>query len=114
MPQECGGVWSSSVYTTGVVPAAADSMVYLGCYHDKPVRALPNQLPTSSEMTVQMCVNSCADADYAFAGLQVSTECYCGDVYDQYGAADATSCDINCVDSKVRRLLDCCIRNCME
>jgi hypothetical protein len=68
---------------------------YLGCYADtnNPFD-LDGLLYQSESLTVEECLQTCEDAGFAYAGLQYSHSCLCGDSYGRYGEAD--TCDMPC------------------
>jgi len=67
---------------------------YMGCYKDKKEkskRALPRW--KGSGMSVEQCIETCAESGYEFAGLQWKGSCRCGnDGYDKYGVAINCDC----------------------
>ena len=70
------GVDTSKIYTD--VTKTLD-WAYLGCGTDNYyARALPTQLADSKTMTVETCVKMCSGAGYSIAGLEYSSQCFCG------------------------------------
>ncbi|KAI0018314.1 putative glyoxal oxidase [Xylariomycetidae sp. FL0641] len=64
-----------------VVPSAAelDGMWnYMGCYTEVPGRALNQASFVQNNMTIESCLAFCDGQQYAYAGLEYSSECYCG------------------------------------
>ena len=87
-------------------PAAnLEEPAYLGCYKDQGSpwsawgRDLDRQMFNSQTMTIATCVRDCAALGYRFAGLQSSSQCFCGDDYGKFGEAD--NCDKRCVGNDV-------------
>lgn len=87
----CGGGLVVGVYsytgatTTPSTPsnvASYNSWAYGGCYEDSAAnRVLPTQMNVAgggSAMTIELCLDACAAAGFAYAGLEWSQECYCG------------------------------------
>ena len=70
-----------------------------GCYTDNvQSRALYGKAYTdTSGMTEESCIAFCSSNNYAFAGVEYSSECYCGNVIAVAGkAATATDCNMAC------------------
>ena len=69
-----------------------------GCYTDAVnSRALYGKAYADPAMTQESCVNFCNTNNYAYAGVEYSTECYCGNVISISGkAADAGDCNMAC------------------
>lgn len=83
----CGGPGALSVYNnTALVPPKAPATLpgvgtylSLGCYTEGVAeRALAGAATAGAGMTVAVCVGFCKDAGFRYAGLEYSTECYCG------------------------------------
>ncbi|KAJ7851193.1 glycosyl hydrolase family 71-domain-containing protein [Mycena leptocephala] len=74
----CGAGNRISLYkASAVVVNPALSWSYLGCYVDSATRTLNNGINyVSSSLTIQGCQAVCADAGYAYAGLEYSQECW--------------------------------------
>lgn len=61
------------------VSAPAPGWSYQGCYTDSTsARKLDSASYQSSSMTVESCVSFCSNQGYTTAGVEYSTECYCG------------------------------------
>ncbi|CAJ1970372.1 unnamed protein product [Cylindrotheca closterium] len=68
---------------------------YKGCFRDNRARrAMDYFHQRSGSMTVGDCVYACRELGHAFAGLEFSSECYCGNTYDSIGMAN--NCDMTC------------------
>ncbi|KAH8879637.1 WSC-domain-containing protein [Thozetella sp. PMI_491] len=66
---------SSSVSATPTLPPWS----YMGCASDSTsARSLNGTSTTNSAMTVEMCQTFCASNNYPLAGVEYSTQCYCG------------------------------------
>ena len=95
---------SSTASKTSTAPAtstaAANGLpsgwVYKGCYIDNAKgRVLPMQLPANSSLTVESCVGSCYAQGYSVAGMEYSTECYCGNAIYSGGTLASSDSDCN-------------------
>lgn len=68
---------------------------YGGCWVDnKYGRILQNMNADSTTMTIETCVGACKAGGYSIAGLEYSTQCFCGNNIIQNGALAAA--DSNC------------------
>ncbi len=87
----CGGSFNNSVYATAPVflPSPLDS---IGCFADGTPRDLPDSVYTNNFSTPATCVAACTYYGYLYAGVQYSTECFCGDSYGAYGTS------LGCID----------------
>ena len=86
--QTCGGVLRNSVYRTVHFPYK-----YVGCFRDNATDRDLNVLK-SAKCDPLKCQSVCSS--FKYFGLQFSGECYCGNSYGKYGAADESSCDMSC------------------
>lgn len=96
--QICGGPGALSVYnntllsaprTPAVVPSV-DTYFSQGCYTEGlNERALAGGATAANNMTVAGCIGYCKAAGFRYAGLEYSTECYCG------SALAATAAKVN-------------------
>ena len=77
---------------------------YLGCYIDKNNRALPNHFTSSPCMTLEKCFAHCRSfGDQKYAGVQYSSECFCGDAmakYNRYGKGNEAECNHQCTGNE--------------
>jgi hypothetical protein len=77
----CGGMSTINIYgapagTTDPTPESPYELT--GCFAEPAgARGLP-QLYASTKMTVALCHQTCSLAGYTYAGLEYSTECWCG------------------------------------
>ena len=95
---------ASSASKTSAVPTTSASATasglpsgwsYKGCYIDNAHgRVLPFQLPDNSSLTVESCVQSCYGQGYSVAGMEYSTQCFCGNAI--YGGGTLASSDTDC------------------
>ncbi len=73
---------------------------YIGCYKDSgnpsglEGRDLNGFMYSDPNMTVEKCINLCRQKGFAYAGVQYSTQCFCGNSYGKYGRA--TNCNMKC------------------
>lgn len=83
----CGGPSALSVYNNTAltsprqpaIVASVDSYFSRGCYKEGTgERALAATATSAPNMTVATCVNFCKADGFIYAGLEYSTECYCG------------------------------------
>lgn len=83
----CGGPGALSIYNnTALLPLKSpatvpnvDNYYSQGCYTEgNGERALAGAATAVSNMTVAVCVNFCKGLGFIYAGIEYSTECYCG------------------------------------
>ena len=96
---------ASSASKTSAVPTTSASSTasglpagwaYKGCYIDNAHgRVLPFQLPDNSSLTVESCVQSCYGQGYSVAGMEYSTQCFCGNAIYAGGALASSDTDCN-------------------
>ena len=95
---------ASSASKTSAVPTTSASTAsglpsgwaYKGCYIDNAHgRVLPMQLPDNSSLTVEFCVQSCYGQGYSVAGMEYSTQCFCGNAIYSGGALASSDTDCN-------------------
>ena len=84
-------VIASSLHT----PPPTGVAGYVGCFKDpnNPFD-LDGYLERSAENTPQRCIDICRSKGFAYAGVQYSESCLCGNRYGQFGAAD--NCTMTC------------------
>ncbi|PWW75224.1 WSC-domain-containing protein [Tuber magnatum] len=106
----CGGPGALSVYNNtalvapkqpAVVPAVGN-YISQGCYTEGVnERALAGSGTANSNMTVQSCVSFCQSGGYKYAGIEYSTECFCGSVIATTAkTAPASECNMLCGGDK--------------
>ncbi|KAJ9092947.1 hypothetical protein QFC19_008545 [Naganishia cerealis] len=72
---------------------------YRGCYVDNVNgRILVNQRPDMTALTVQSCIAACTGAGFTVAGMEYSTQCFCGNSIVAGGALASadTQCNMPC------------------
>ena len=87
---------ASSTATATAVPSGWS---YRGCYVDNlNGRILLTQIPDDPDLTVSSCIDACQDRGLSVAGLEYSTQCYCGKYIIQGGkpASDEADCAMPC------------------
>ncbi len=79
----------ASATTTQPPPAKYAAGTYLGCFNDpnNPFD-LDGHLERSQANTPQRCLQICANFGLAYAGVQYSESCLCGNSFGNHGAAD--------------------------
>ncbi|KAK3944151.1 WSC domain-containing protein [Diplogelasinospora grovesii] len=83
---------TSSVSPTATLPPWS----YTGCANDSTSsRSLNGTSTTSVNMTVEMCQQFCSSKNYPLAGVEYSTQCYCG-LGLAGGAYGQTGCTMAC------------------
>jgi hypothetical protein len=94
------------------VPGAQASILgysYLGCYTDPSAasRMLSRYSFSNTAMTQTLCVSTCLDRGFGFAGVEYGKECYCGDKLNSIEnggkgdkAASEAECDMLCAGNK--------------
>lgn len=94
---------SSSTATTSPSPAAAplpSGWTANGCFADANPRVLGGYTFASSNMTTELCLNTCYSRGFVFAGTQYASECYCGNDMSTANSAPETSCNMACKGNK--------------
>ncbi len=81
-----------------------NNYTYLGCFKDQgdPYGLRGRDLAAfgfgSDRMTPTLCMRECARRGYRYAGVQYSSQCFCGNSYGKYGRA--TNCNMKCTGDK--------------
>ncbi|RVD86715.1 uncharacterized protein DFL_004977 [Arthrobotrys flagrans] len=76
--------------------------VYLGCYNETlditNDRAIyGGNVTKSTDMTVEECLEACKGRNYDYAGLEYTSECWCGPyLSDLSQKLEDTQCDLGC------------------
>ncbi|KAF8129080.1 copper radical oxidase-like protein [Boletus edulis] len=101
----CGAGNRLNVYWSGAQPPSGPVTVQnvgnwtsLGCYNDSTAnRALSYAATVTGSVTVESCTTACYNAGYSLAGVEYSTQCFCGPSLN-YGSAQTplTDCDMTC------------------
>ncbi|KAJ6452289.1 WSC domain-containing protein [Mycena sanguinolenta] len=73
----------------------------IGCYKDAAAlnRVLQNQATIKGNMTVESCISACQAGNFSYAGLEYSSECWCGNTHPS-APADKGSCNMACPGNK--------------
>jgi len=97
----CDGFSSINCRKGGVGPGPATTVPqYLGCFKDQgdpggtSGRDLSGAVWQDGKMTIESCQAYCGQRNFAYAGVQYSTWCFCGNSYGKYGQAN--NCDMKC------------------
>ena len=89
--QICGGSYGLSLYTLG--------LPYVGCAVDTAgaggARTLSGPQFTAPDMTIGKCLSACG-TDYALAGVEYGSECYCGSPSTPLTLVDPSACNTKC------------------
>jgi hypothetical protein len=73
---------------------------YLGCFKDQGApagtegRDLNGSISNNTRMTTASCANECRAKNFAYAGTQYSSYCFCGNSYGKSGGAN--NCNMKC------------------
>jgi hypothetical protein len=73
---------------------------YVGCFRDQGAptstsgRDLSGYGFQSGSMTIGACISECQSRGFAYAGVQCSTWCFCGNSYGRFGTA--SNCTMPC------------------
>ncbi|KAI1078558.1 WSC domain-containing protein [Whalleya microplaca] len=80
--------------STALLPGVS----YLGCAAEAPGRALNKAATARADMTIEACVAFCSSQGHALAGLEYSSECFCGDALPASSTPnpDAGACTMAC------------------
>ncbi|KAH9946755.1 hypothetical protein B0H21DRAFT_388973 [Amylocystis lapponica] len=101
----CGAGDFLSLYWSSAQPPAGPVTVQsvglwesLGCYSDSTTaRTLTIGVGTTGDVTVEACTTACYDNGYPLAGVEYSTQCYCGTAFENGGAPiSLSSCNMAC------------------
>ena len=68
---------------------------FMGCFQDSEGRDLPTEVAVTP-LTVGACVTKCGQSGFSMAGLQSSTQCFCGMTYSRYGRLRDERCSMRC------------------
>ncbi|CAH1781904.1 unnamed protein product [Owenia fusiformis] len=79
------------------IPITDIDNAYLGCFKDEKDRDLPYKAYESNENnTPNLCIGTCFEAGYMYAGLVYGHKCFCGNSYGRYGSVAETECKMEC------------------
>ncbi|XP_022089708.1 cell wall integrity and stress response component 3-like isoform X2 [Acanthaster planci] len=97
-----GLLWGMTFQLAVVLSEQANAPGYLGCFGDDYDRALPAGFGEDYyEQSVEWCFRYCLEGrsrQHKYAGLEYTTECYCGDNdnYDKHGRQPESDCQDKC------------------
>jgi len=75
--------------------AHGGASAYVGCYNDNWTRDLNGPSYDNGNInTIESCIAFCKGAGFAYAGVQVGSQCFCGSTYGRYGTGNA--CNFVC------------------
>jgi hypothetical protein len=112
--EQCGGPNRLNLFSDGTTPPTTPAgpvtdpgppgWEFLGCYADNVDggRTLTTGVATAGgggALTVALCTEACGAANFNYAGVEYSGECYCGDAFENGGgpAPDGlVGCDMTC------------------
>lgn len=100
--EKCGGAWLNGVHATGLAPAAQPPLQYVGCFTDKPARALPVVL-SQSGATKESCVASARARGLRYAGVQYGSQCFGGNTAGYVKESNDALCNAKCADGSLNR-----------
>jgi len=71
---------------------------YIGCFIDNNnARDLMDPaILVNTPMSVELCVHTCNQANYLFAGVQYGSQCFCGNRTGSLGTVSETECNRTC------------------
>ncbi|KAK6539117.1 hypothetical protein TWF694_010652 [Orbilia ellipsospora] len=93
---------STTPQPTLVVSSGLQGYAYLGCYNETldttNQRAVyGGNVTTATDMTVQKCLGICNSMGFEYAGLEYTSECYCGPYLSELSQKLADSdCNFGC------------------
>lgn len=80
-----------------VGPDANSQYISYGCYSDSyATRTLTGPSFTADNMTATVCTASCFSQGFAYAGLELGNQCFCGQTLPADQVVDASRCDTPC------------------
>ncbi|KAJ6258342.1 hypothetical protein Dda_6382 [Drechslerella dactyloides] len=102
--ETCGGsrrldVYQNRDWSATIIQQSVLGWNYIGCWTEtSPTRAISAfRPPSSTSMTTAMCITTCREKGYTFAGLQNGSECYCGSSKSAASqSAPDEQCNFNC------------------
>lgn len=97
--ETCGGRSTINIYGAApadTAPPPESPYTLTGCFAEPDgARALP-QLYASTKMTIELCHQDCSLAGYTYAGLEYSTECWCGNSIPALDQLSDSECSAAC------------------
>jgi cell wall-associated NlpC family hydrolase len=76
-------------------PPSGNSGDYVGCFIDNESRDL-DDVWSDPALTVSMCRDRCRQRGFVYAGLQYSTQCFCGNQYTASAQVGDHECNMVC------------------
>lgn len=107
--EACGGsnrlsLYKNTAYSGPAIAPGSSGYTYAGCFNDSvSARTLSNSLKITN-LTVESCLSACSVQGFKYAGVEYSSECYCGNTLQNNGAlaADGESkCSMVCDGNKL-------------
>jgi len=80
------------------IAIAQGNQSYLGCFKDQKDRDLTGFSFHAPNMTKELCMTTCQQKGFQYAGLQYSSYCFCGNSYGKNGKAN--NCNMPCAGIK--------------
>ena len=80
------------------IAIAQGNQSYLGCFKDQENRDLTGFSFHAPNMTKELCMTTCQQKGFQYAGLQYSSYCFCGNSYGNLGKAN--NCNMPCAGNK--------------
>ncbi|KAF7334401.1 Copper radical oxidase [Mycena venus] len=109
--ESCGAGNRIQVYYNAPPPASTPGSVgengqwkHIGCYMDDTKnRTLPRNTNIAGDMTAEKCTSTCQANNFTVAGLEYSTECWCGNSLGGASSTDDADCNMVCTgdDSQI-------------
>src|ERR1700722_15586267 len=75
---------------------------YEGCFRDSSNRVLSGYSTYSPSLTTETCIQICRNHDFAYAGVEYSTDCFCGNTLPAT-LIDETFCNATCAGVATER-----------
>lgn len=93
---------SSTTSSSATASPTSSPWTYVGCASDNVLsRTLTGSSTTSSTaMTIEYCQSYCSSKNFGLAGIEYSSECYCGYALTNNSTLGQTGCDMACSGSK--------------
>lgn len=100
----CGGPDRLSIYTNAATTVVVTNpgpvgsgWTYTSCFEDSVyARTLPTRIESPALNTVDFCTTACFTAGYKLAGMEWSTECWCGNEILAGHLGGQSGCDMVC------------------
>jgi WSC domain len=88
---------TTSTSTTSSAAATSSSpWTYYGCANETAGRALSSAATAAPDMTIEKCQSFCLSNSLPVAGVEYSTECFCGTGLNPGSAVNQTGCSMPC------------------